>query len=62
MRLYKDCIKDVDRALVLGYPNLKLKYNLHLRKTMCLQFLKKDKSEALNDTMKVLNDFYNFYS
>jgi hypothetical protein len=53
MHLYKDCIKDIDRALILGYPNHQLKYNLHLRKAMCLQFLKKDHTEALNDSLKV---------
>jgi tetratricopeptide (TPR) repeat protein len=53
MQLYKDCIKDIDRALILGYPNHQLKYNLHLRKAMCLQFLIKDHTEALNDTLQV---------
>jgi hypothetical protein len=55
MQLYKDCIKDIDRALVLGYPNHQLKYTLHLRKAMCLQFLKKDHTEALDDALKVQN-------
>jgi len=51
MRLYKDCIKDIDRALVLGYPNHQLQYNLHLRKAMCLQFLRKDHTEALDNAL-----------
>jgi hypothetical protein len=53
MRLYKDCIKDIDRALVLGYPNHKQEYTLHLRKAMCLQFLKKDHTEALDNALNV---------
>jgi hypothetical protein len=53
MQLYKDCIKDIDRAFVLGYPNHQLQYSLHLRKAMCLQFLKKDHTEALNDALQV---------
>ena len=55
MHLYKDCIKDIDRAFVLGYPNHQLKYSLHLRKAMCLQFLKKDHTEVLNDALHVIS-------
>jgi tetratricopeptide (TPR) repeat protein len=54
MQLYKDCIKDIDRALLLGYPNHQLQHNLHLRKAMCLQFLKKDHTEALNNALMVI--------
>jgi tetratricopeptide (TPR) repeat protein len=54
MRLYKDCIKDIDRALDIGYPNHKQKYSLHLRKAMSMKFLKKDHTEALNDALMVV--------
>lgn len=53
MKLYKDCMKDIDRSLVLGYPNDHLKYNLHIRKAKCLQFLDKDYSHALADALQV---------
>jgi hypothetical protein len=54
MKFYEDCIKDIDRALDLGYPNHPLEYNLHLRKAMCLQFLKRDHTKALNNALMVI--------
>lgn len=53
MKLYKDCMKDIDRSLVLGYPNDHLKYNLLIRKAKCLQFLNKDYTQALDDALQV---------
>jgi hypothetical protein len=53
MKFYKDCIKDIDRALVLGYPKSQQLYSLHLRKAKCLKFLGKDFSDCLDETMKV---------
>jgi SET and MYND domain-containing protein 4 len=53
MKLYEDCIKDVDRALALGYPKSQEIYSLHLRKAKCLKFLGKDYAECVADAIKV---------
>jgi hypothetical protein len=53
MNYYKDCIKDIDRALECGYPKPQLLYMLHLRKAKCLKFLKKDYDGCVADTMQV---------
>jgi hypothetical protein len=53
MNLYEDCIKDIDRALVCGYPNKQRLYKLHLRKAYCLKFLKRDFAACLDDAEKV---------
>lgn len=54
MNLYEDCIKDIDRALVAGYPKNQQLYTLHLRKAKCLKILKKNYSGCLADTFKVV--------
>jgi hypothetical protein len=54
MKFYEDCIKDIDRALDLGYPNHKQEYNLHFRKAMCMKFQRKDITEALSDALMVI--------
>jgi hypothetical protein len=54
MKLYEECIKDIDRALVCGYPKKQQLYSLYLRKAKCLKFLKKDYVGCLADVMKVL--------
>jgi hypothetical protein len=54
MKLYEDCIMDIDRALVSGYPKKQQLYNLYLRKAKCLKFLNKDYVSCLADVTKVL--------
>jgi hypothetical protein len=53
MKCYKDCVRDIDRALVLGYPKIQQLYSLHLRKAKCLKFLGKDFADCLDEAMKV---------
>jgi hypothetical protein len=53
-RNYKDCMKDLDRALDSGYPKPELLYRLHLRKAQCLKFLKMDYNDCLTEAMKVI--------
>lgn len=55
MKIYDDCIKDIDRALDLGYPKNQQLYSLHLRKAKCLKFLGKDYADCLDDAMQVCN-------
>jgi hypothetical protein len=61
MRLYEECIKDIDRALVCGYPKKQQIYSLYLRKAKCLKFLKKDYIGCLADVMKVLISVHNYF-
>jgi hypothetical protein len=53
MKLFEDCIEDIDRALDSGYPKKQQLYSLYLRKVKCLKFLKKNYVGCLADTMKV---------
>ena len=55
MKLYKDCMKDIERAFVLGYPHDDRKYNLYIRKAKCQQFLDKDYTQALEEALQVLD-------
>jgi hypothetical protein len=56
MKLYEDCIIDIDRALDSGYPKNQKLYGLHLRKAQCLKFLKKDYAVCLADALQVFKN------
>jgi hypothetical protein len=53
MKLFEDCIIDIDRALASGYPKKQQLYSLYLRKARCLKFLRKDFTDCLSEAMKV---------
>jgi hypothetical protein len=57
MKFFKDCIRDIDRALVLGYPKNRQLYTLHLRKAKCLKFLGKDFADCLQKAMQVFANY-----
>jgi hypothetical protein len=58
MNFYEECIKDIDRALVCGYPKNQQLYTLHVRKAKCLKFLGQDYEGCLADAMEVSIAWY----
>ncbi|XP_076655257.1 protein-lysine N-methyltransferase SMYD4 [Halictus rubicundus] len=55
---YEECIKDIDRALALPYPD-NLRHKVNTRKTECLKALRRQKMFSDNtDKSKLDNDLY----
>ncbi|XP_059471210.1 SET and MYND domain-containing protein 4-like isoform X2 [Neocloeon triangulifer] len=55
MKLYKDCMKDIDRALRSGFPE-NLRWKLFLRKARCLKYLGQDHEPALQEAIQVIEN------
>jgi len=52
MKMYNDCLKDIERAISLSYPE-NLQHKLYLRKAKCLKFLGLDFEASLMKVKEV---------
>jgi len=52
MKLYEDCLKDIERAITLGYPENKQPF-LYLRKAKCFKYLGQDFEISLEKAKQV---------
>jgi hypothetical protein len=55
VKMFEDCIEDINRALAAGYPKEQQLYSLYLRKAQCLKFLDKDYADCLAEAIMVCN-------